>query len=39
MKFRVEVICITDAGQEQRSDVLEMERRQLAMETLGLNLR
>lgn len=39
MKFRVEVICISDAGQEQRSDVLEMERRQLAMETLGLNLR
>ena len=38
MKFRVEVVCVSDAGQEQRSDVLEMERRQLAMETLGLNL-
>ena len=38
MKFRVEVVCISDAGQEHRSDVLEMERRQLAMETLGLNL-
>jgi len=38
MKFRVEVVCINDAGQEHRSDVLEMERRQLAMETLGLNL-
>ena len=38
MKFRVEVVCISDAGQEHRSDLLEMERRQLAMETLGLNL-
>jgi hypothetical protein len=38
MKFRVEVVCISDAGQEQRCGVLEMERRQLAMETLGLNL-
>ena len=38
MKFRVEVVCINDAGQEQRSDVLEVERRQLAMETLGLTL-
>ena len=38
MKFRVEVVCISDDGQEHRSDVLEMERRQLAMETLGLTL-
>ena len=38
MKFRVEVICISDTGQEHRNDVLEIERRQLAMETLGLNL-
>ena len=38
MKFRVEVVCISDSGQEHRSDSLEMERRQLAMETLGLNL-
>lgn len=38
MKFRVEVVCVNDAGQEHRSDVLEMERCQLAMETLGLNL-
>ena len=38
MKFRIEVVCISDAGQEYRSDVLEMERQQLAMETLGLNL-
>ena len=38
MKFRVEVVCISDAGQEDRSTVLELERRPLAMETLGLNL-
>ena len=38
MKFRVEVVCISDAGQEHRGEVLEMERHQLAMETLGLNL-
>jgi len=38
MKFRVEVVCISDTGQEHRSNALEMERRQLAMETLGLNL-
>jgi hypothetical protein len=38
MKFRVEVVCISDAGQEHRNDVVEMERHQLAMETLGLNL-
>ena len=38
MKFRVEVVCISDAGQEHHSHVLEMERGQLAMETLGLNL-
>ena len=38
MKFRVEVICVNDDGTEQRRDVMEMERRQLAMETLGLSL-
>ena len=38
MKFRMEVVCISDGGQEHRSDVLEIERHQLAMETLGLNL-
>lgn len=38
MKFRVEVVCISDAGQEHRSDALGMERGELAMETLGLNL-
>ena len=38
MKFRIEVVCINDAGHEQRNDVLEIERHQLAMETLGLSL-
>jgi hypothetical protein len=38
MKFRLEVVCVNDEGQEQRGEVLAMERRQLAMETLGLNL-
>jgi hypothetical protein len=38
MKFRVEVICVNDEGGEQRRDVMEMERQQLAMETLGLSL-
>ena len=38
MKFRVEVICSDEEGVEQRCDVLEMERKQLAMETLGLSL-
>ena len=38
MKFRVEVICINDGGAEQRCDVMEVERHQLAMETVGLSL-
>jgi hypothetical protein len=38
MKFRVEVVCVSDEGEEHRSKVLAMERRQLAMETMGLNL-
>jgi len=38
MKFRVEVICVNDDGAEQQHDVMEMERRELAMETLGLSL-
>jgi hypothetical protein len=35
MKFRVEVICINDDGAEQWCDVMELERHELAMETLG----
>ena len=38
MKFRIQVVCVNDAGHEHRNDLLEIERRQLAMETLGLNL-
>jgi len=38
MKFRVEVICVNDEGAEQRHEVMEMERQELAMETLGLSL-
>ncbi len=37
MKFRVEVVCLNDGG-EQRCSVLEMERAELAMETLGLSV-
>ena len=38
MKFRVEIICVNDEGAEQRHEVMEMERNELAMETLGLSL-
>ena len=37
MKLRVEVVWENE-GEEQRSDVMAIERPQLAMETLGLNL-
>lgn len=39
MKVRVEVICTRADGSEQRRDVLTMDRQELAMETLGMNLR
>ncbi len=38
MKWRVEVVCVDAEGKERRQAVLEWERQQLAMETLGLNL-
>ena len=38
MKFRVEVVCLNDGGKSNGSVVLEMERRELAMETLGMSL-
>jgi hypothetical protein len=38
MKFRVDVICVREDGAERRRDVMEMERDELAMETLGLSL-
>ena len=37
MKFRVEVICLHEDG-EQRCCVMEMERTELAMDTLGLSV-
>jgi hypothetical protein len=38
MKFRVEVICVNEGGAEARREVMEVERQELAMETLGLTL-
>src|SRR5258707_15565773 len=38
MKVRVEVVCLNAGGDEQRRQVLTIERRELAMETLGVNL-
>ena len=37
MKFRVEVVCLHEGG-EQRCNVLEMDRTELALETLGLSV-
>src|ERR1700686_4282862 len=38
MKVRVEVVCLNADGEEQRRQILTIERRELAMETLGMNL-
>ena len=38
MSVRVEVVCVNPDGSEQRREVLRVEARELAMETLGLNL-
>jgi hypothetical protein len=38
MKVRVEVVCLNAAGDERRRQVLTSERRELATETLGMNL-
>jgi hypothetical protein len=37
MRFRVEVVCLHDGG-EQRCSVVEMERAELALETLGMSV-
>ena len=37
MTFRVEVVCLHDGG-EQRCNVMEMERAELALETLGMRV-
>ena len=38
MNVHLEVVCISADGTEQRREVLEIERAELAMETLGLSL-
>ena len=38
MKFRVEVVCVKEDGAEERGDVMDLERGELTMETLGLTL-
>ena len=38
MKVQAEVVCLNAGGEEQRRQVLTIERRELAMETLGANL-
>src|ERR1700719_904544 len=38
MKVRVEVVSLNTDGEEQRRQVLTIERQELAMETLGINL-
>lgn len=38
MKFRIEVICINEDGIKQHFDVMQFERQELVMETLGLSL-
>ena len=38
MKVRVEVVSLNADGEEQRRQILTIERRELAMETLGVNL-
>src|SRR5215472_12745842 len=39
MSIRVEVVCIADDGSEERREVMTIEHRELAMETLGLTLK
>jgi hypothetical protein len=38
MSVRVEVVCISGDSDEQRQQVLTIERQELAIETLGLSL-
>lgn len=38
MNVRVEVVCVGVGGDEVRQPVLTIERPELAMETLGMNL-
>ena len=38
MKVRVEVVSLNADGEQQRRQILTIERRELTMETLGMNL-
>lgn len=38
MKIRIEVVCVSADGSEQRKQVQVIERQELAMETLGMSL-
>jgi hypothetical protein len=38
MSIRVQVVCVNDDGEEQRQQVLSIERAELTMETLGMSL-
>jgi hypothetical protein len=38
MKFLVQVICVTEAAERHQQEVFEIERENLAIETLGLSL-
>jgi hypothetical protein len=39
MNVRAEVVCVGVDGTEERRDVLTIDRAQLVMETLGMNLK
>ena len=38
MKFRIQVLRVADDGAERMKKVIEFERQELAMETLGISL-
>jgi hypothetical protein len=38
MKFRIQVVHVADDGAERMKEVMELERQELAMETLGMSL-
>jgi hypothetical protein len=38
MKFRIQVVRVADDGAERMKEVMEFERQELAMETLGISL-
>jgi hypothetical protein len=38
MNIRIEIVCVSADGQEQRRELSGIERQELAMETLGMSL-